>query len=199
MTTRELPILFTGPMVRAILQGRKSETRRLVKWPKSFGAAGPEDDQLDNLGDCITLVATDPEGKQHYVTNRHGGEGDVLWVRETFARSDFGKNGFLYRADGDLNVIGWSPAIHMPRKACRQLLRVVEYPDVERLQQITDAGAVAEGIVERSPGLYGLSEWEERDCMSSPRAAYLRLFQTINGLGPDENPFVWVNRFRPMS
>ncbi|KRD71392.1 hypothetical protein [Lysobacter sp. Root96] len=153
---RELPILFNGPMVRAVLEGRKTQTRRPVKgWALKWLAQDhftPE------------YVALPSNGASPY-----GYAGDQLWVRETWFRephpSEFGltyndmphtwafacaKAGkHLYRADAGSEVAidgrRWRPSIHMPRTASRITLEVTDVR-VERLQDISEADAAAEGV-----------------------------------------------------
>lgn len=198
----ERPILFTGPMVRAIIEGRKTRTRRIAKWPKKgrWPKRGPDSERLDNAGDCETVVASDLDGKIFYVKCPYGGEGDRLWVRETFVR-DQAHGKCHYRADRDLGAgVTWTPSIHMPRAACRLRLDVIEYPDLERIWDINDDEAIAEGIVRRG-ALWGLPEWEIApvggECCPTPRDAFLQLFARINGAEvTSKNPWVWVTKFR---
>lgn len=213
---REIPILFSPPMVRAIIAGRKTETRRLVKWPFS---PAPEADQLDNLGDGATLVATDSKGKAHYVECPFGGEGDVLWVRESFrlprdlnsispsaAVKAHGVEAINQVIEFDPPETGRSggpirrrPGMFLPRALARLLLPVRDNPDCERLWSITDEAAIREGIVERGR-LWGLPEWDispygGENC-STPREAFLHLFGMINGKDVVKaNPWVWVAKF----
>lgn len=209
----ERPILFSAPMVRAIIEGRKTRTRRIVKWPKVLKRA-PSEEEFDNVGDCVSVIV---RGK-HVVTCPYGGDGDRLWVRETF--------GFAYEADdaGTLTVLPptdpktanllrrvvyradekvpanvalrWRPSIHMPRAACRLVLDVTDHPDLERLQEITDEEAIAEGIF--CSGGHGLWTWDKSAIGGgrSPREAFLDLFGRINGRAAVRaNPFVWVTKF----
>ena len=131
------PILFNTEMVRAILEGRKTVTRRVVK---------PQ--PLDK-----PMCFHDPEEGLNIVCHVAGMDvlynffppyqpGDILWVRETWAKSMAGT--FMYRADDKAIMVGrWHPSIHMPKEAARLFLRVTDVR-VERLQDITDYRA--EGI-----------------------------------------------------
>lgn len=220
-----IPIPFTAPMVRAIYAGRKTETRRLVRWPKAFGDRAPDEERLDNLGDCVTVVASDWNGKQHYVTCPYGTEGDRLWMREAFrfpgwlnelspaeCLSRHGvermQQSIEYLAD-DANKYPdgrYRAARFMPYALTRLFLDVMEPPTFERVRSITDEAAKAEGIIERRPGgdltppIYGLPEWDIADCQMTPRDAYLHLFFGINGRADaDANPWVWVTKFGAVS
>jgi hypothetical protein len=194
---KERPILFSGEfsgeMVRAILDGRKTQTRRVVKnldliQYTTDGVPGFEDE----AGDHHETVEACPHGKP----------GDHLWVRETYGLSKSnptGKN-VVYAADGNDRVSGWTPSIHMPRWASRITLGVTGIR-VERLQEISEQDAIAEGLLAwqsnaLEPVYYGVSladVWEE-----DPRLTYKRLWNTIyteRGHSWDSNPWVWVIDF----
>lgn len=203
------PILFSGEMVRAILSGRKTQTRRAVKpqpddgpWPNSASHI----DWHDLLADIGYFVACGhcPYGKV----------GDLLWVRETWGfsaklpASTKDEMSWLaypdlrgYRADGHDGGYCWRPSIHMPRWASRITLKVTDIR-VERLQEVSEQDAVAEGLAswpsEKQPGVvhYGITVpdvWE-----TDPRLTYKRLWDTINGkrgYSWASNPWVWVVKF----
>ncbi len=171
---RERPILFSAPMVRAILGGRKTQTRRVVK---------------DRYIDAVFLV--------HFFKYLRGNcpygqPGDRLWVRESFcdARSA-GAGCVLYRASGD-RACRWKPSIHMPRSASRILLEITAVR-VERLNDISEADAKAEGLMRVSDGFRGADglPW-----YANPVASYRSLWESINGAGSwAANPWVWVIEF----
>ena len=195
MTTR--PILFSAPMVRAILDGTKTQTRRIVK-PKHLRTSNLVHDVLHLLGPELLSEAA------RYCP--YGRPGDQLWVRETFCElmdSDTHETNLYYAAtdetprltDGDgftsytkagREASPWKPSIYMPRAASRITLEVTGIR-VERLQDITSGDAVSEGV------LFTAS--------TNPRKAYEELWESINGPGSwDANPFVWViefNRIKP--
>jgi hypothetical protein len=210
---KERPILFSAPMVRALLSGTKTQTRRAVR--KQFapdalvaevGATTPEGWQVsghsglwwDDAGACLEDAVRCP----------YGMPGDRLWVRETFAKIDGQTQPWIetdYRATythgdrlGDSLGIKkrWTPAIHMPRAASRITLEVTGVR-VERLQDISEADAIAEGVGDQ-PRLAGYSpkagcQWEPQD----PRDLYAQLWEQINGPGSWEvNPWVWVIQFK---
>jgi hypothetical protein len=142
----ERPILFSATMVRAILAGKKTQTRRAVRWPFT---GQPRAEELDNLGDIQSLWV---RGKP--VPCPYGIQGDRLWVRETWAHSGADKRrALIYRADEGTAAMAlqapefgrWRPAIHMPRTACRLRLEVTDMR-AERLQDISIGDVDAEGL-----------------------------------------------------
>lgn len=176
-------------MVRAILEGRKTMTRRVVKF-KPIGYLG----WVRNVFTHLFKLADAPlkEMKCPY-----GVPGDRLWVRETFLDDGETKDRpqWIYRADNENyprhEGQNWKPSIFMPRAASRILLEVTDVR-VERLQDITEEDARAEGVepdVDAGywkgyifPGVY-----------DSAKKSFASLWQSINGLGSwDQNPWVWV-------
>lgn len=195
---KERPILFSAPMVRAILDGTKTQTRRIVKHPAAEGKSGwhPTTTGWQYL----------PGGSERPVCP-YGRPGDRLWVRETHApaadcwgawerRMCMDSTGpapiIHYQADGgDPFIERWRPSIHMPRWASRINLEITSVR-VERLQDISEADAIAEGISksDRTGG------WLPGNC-AAPEWAYRELWEQINGAGSWEaNPWVWVVEFR---
>lgn len=200
MTDR--PILFSAPMVRAILEGRKTQTRRVFVPPPPFAA-----------GDDITVqLATGSIAPRHKV-------GDRLWVREAWAplaaltHGDPGVQALadrgFYRADNSTvegEISRWRPSIHMPRWASRITLEVTGVK-VERLQDISEADAIAEGIddvtAEIAPRDKSLRFWRRyRDggwngYVDCPIGSYASLWTEINGDGSWEaNPWVVAIAFK---
>lgn len=206
---KERPILFSGEMVRAILDGRKTQTRRVLKSPDA------------------TCYDPRPYRKDYEVGMR-------LWVRETWGQdfnldpkysltcqegrwrgplSPCGTFHPYYRADLAESQSGfWKPSIFMPRWASRISLEVVSV-HVERLQDISEGDAVAEGIVAEDlppdsdnfhpPGSYGyvsgLHPFPKGTIYVKASQAYRELWDSINsdrGFGWDKNPWVWVIEFK---
>lgn len=178
---RERPILFSGPMVRAILDGTKTQTRRVAMHTV--------------CGVRVARLAYDPA--PDVCACPYGVPGDRLWVRETFA--PFSTGGAVYRADkprfspGAHEVVGgsWHPSIHMPRWASRLSLEVTGVR-VERLQDISEADAIAEGCHD-SDGA------PTQELSGTARGAFALLWDDLNadrGYGWDANPWVWVVEFR---
>lgn len=181
---KERPILFSGAMVRAILDGRKTQTRRLVKCPVWVG--GIADDERPSYTHVYGAVAT-------VIPCPYGQPGDRLWVRESFTlcesiRAD-GHRAPLYRATSIVDAEAkWKPSIHMPRWASRLTLEIVSLR-VERLQDITEADAILEGIEDKQM-VDGVPMW------TSAVEAYADLWDSINGEGSwAANPWVWVVEF----
>lgn len=137
-------MLFSTDMVRAILEDRKTVTRRVVK-PQPDGRPVPMTKDSCWPG-YFAIQGTEKVVRLPYQP------GDILWVRETWAEMPYG---FVYRADGE-EPDGWDcddrwrPSIHMPRGAARIFLRVTGVR-VERLQEITEDGAKAEGAEKSYP------------------------------------------------
>lgn len=217
----ERPILFSGAMVRALLSGAKTQTRRIAKPVRH-----------PDLGNVYTPGALVLEHEPQHVIDRacpYGQPRDRLWVRETWqgpllqefemdADPDWHTASHQhqyqspkhceYAADGgpkpeytgadDVLRAGWRPSIHMPRWASRITLEITRVR-VERLQDITEADALAEGIVRQPDDGYGLADtthYHSRD----PRMSYFSLWEAINGAGSVEaNPWVWAVEFQKVT
>lgn len=230
---KERPILFSAPMVRAILDGSKTQTRRILKKQPYVSVSNPprfSDIEIGDLFVCPDTFPTGPErgsviaectalGTYHCMgqtafAEKHspyGVAGDHLWVRETWQHSNHPLGPYddecevFYRADYLDDPLGpdlersrdgirrqWRPSIHMPRAAARTLLDVTGVR-IERLNAISDADCIAEGI-----GLTGAAEGVLlTDLLESlPRAHFRQLWESINGPGSwDANPWVWVIDF----
>lgn len=198
--TKSRPILFSGPMVRAILVGNKTQTRRVVK-PQPLGLWGSTDLHTHTfVGITNTPKGAAEHPKDHCWNCPYGKPGGLLWVRETWAK--YGDQ-IEYRASpicGGNPDGGWRPSIFMPRWASRITLRITDVR-IERLTEITEHDAVAEGIaydMRRDP--LGPCKWASVTDVSrgwsSPVAAYQELWEDINGDGSWEtNPWVWVISF----
>ncbi|MBD8669783.1 hypothetical protein OQ519_25025 [Pseudomonas lurida] len=213
-TIKERPILFSAPMVRAILEGRKTVTRREVKKRAALDclAAGFEPAFLALPGNADLC----PYGKP----------GDRLWVRETFAFADKsgshdaapddhwrparpGMEPEIYRcwyraSDGHTADGFWKPSIHMPRWASRILLEITDVR-VERLQDITEKQALAEGIVgvpfrpdDGWPICTGYMVGPDdgkTGLQTTAAKAFAGLWDSVGG-NWNANPWVWVVEFK---
>jgi hypothetical protein len=211
---KERGIIFSGEMVRAILDGRKTQTRRVIN-------------RINNFGEISDFQRTDTPGYDWIFRNKcmlwndvktstlikmcpHGKSGDRLWLRETFKHYGNSKTGHnpvvanvIYKADGlrldcgqwhtfndapqqtwwNTGKSPWTPSIHMPRWASRITLEITDVR-VERVQDITDEDALAEGV---DPDGY------------IPRVQFHKLWNSINekrGYGWDVNSWVWVIEFK---
>lgn len=189
----ERPILMSAPMVRATLDGSKTQTRRVASKPVRH----------PDLGNLYTPGALVLEGESQQVIERacpYGRPGDRLWVREAWAPHPQDTSTVFYRATVEAEPGfpvwsgPWRPSIHMPRWASRIMLEITRVR-VERLQDISDADAVAEGIG-LNPSAVGVSMTFPQG-ESACHAAFRVLWESING--PESwaaNPWVWVIDFR---
>lgn len=192
MSMKERPIPFSGPMVRALLDDTKTQTRRLCKLDMRAGMPEPE---LASLLKCCP----------------YGQPGDRLWVREAWRapgscdhlppRSISDCEAVRFMAD---EVVGADPGfgkgrpgMFMPRWASRITLEITAVR-VERLQDISEADAIAEGLFQDTAGRWTTySATEAAKEHLSPVQAYRDLWEQINGTGSwDANPWVWVLEFK---
>lgn len=168
---KERPIIFSSPMIRAILEGRKTQTRRIIKpqpdrnglWPRGSAPGA-------SSYDCPC-----------------GQSGDRLWVREAFVSM----NGYVfYRADalpGREHIMKYQSPIHMPRWASRITLEITKIR-VERVQDISEADAIAEGCEQPSGVPTG---------PHFMRQVFRGVWDSIHGpCSWGENPWVWVLEFK---
>lgn len=175
------PVLFNTEMVRAILERRKTCTRRVLKQPFEVHPNGYITKPRGNERLCPYIPPYQP--------------GDILYVRETWCKGPYGdeKEKYYYKADDNNFFCTWHPSIHMPKEAARIWLKVTNVR-VERLQDITGQGVLKEGL----------------NSHVHPKAFYfdmnqLEMFEnlwnsTINKsdferYGWDANPYVWVVEF----
>lgn len=193
---KERPILFSGAMVRAILSGRKTQTRRVVK--PSFDVAR------------VTYGCIGGQGFGFIFGNKvvrcpYGEPGDRLWVKETHCLvRGYSLVKWIYRADGLGLPSGekWKPSIFMRREASRISLEIVSVR-VERLQDIKEADAVAEGIhrfeVNECVYFHSRPTAPTEEHFNSAVMAYRDLWESINGTGSwAANPWVWVVEFKKL-
>jgi len=146
----EKPILFNTGMVQAILEGRKTSTRRIIKIPENFSYL--MDEETSN-GEMLISVESDLCPQCYKYIYAPYQPGDILYVRETWFkdieryvyRANYFETEKFYR-NGNEVKIKWHPSIHMPKSAARIFLRVTDVR-VERVQDITEDGARAEGWV----------------------------------------------------
>lgn len=219
---RERPIIFNADMVRAVLDGRKTQTRRVMK-------VQPESNQLGLLRITASTNRSDI-GKYHWAesnaTGNHvrsklfacpyGAVGDRLWVRETFRvhsrATDLAT--LVYKASEQQSwtqqthrvpiekcnkpavVDKWTPSIHMPRWASRITLEITGVR-VERMYDISEADARAEGVEQLRGGFWRHYQpgWTQHQL--SARGSFVTLWKSIYGEESwQANPWVWVIEFK---
>lgn len=203
------PIIFSAPMVRALLDGRKSQTRRLVKpqpdvnsaglwvWPPASACKGNPDSWVKRYGG---FTQSDAAGLANFLTCQAGrrlsyAPGDRLWVREAWSHTERGvwtisdaRSGLavgepIYAADGRRPGAKYWPSIHMPREFSRLTLTVTDVR-VQRLQEISEDDAWDEGVTHKENGGH------------FAREGFMRLWNSIHGPGAWEaNPWVSAINF----
>ena len=211
----ERPILFSTEMVKALMAGRKSQTRRIAK---------PQPSIKMGVGKWIKNAALQMIGDYGVVVdymkknNPYGQPGDILWVRETMIKA---VDGFTYwpvasgyKKCSHLDKV--VPSIHMPKSACRIRLEITKVR-VERLQEITEEDAIAEGVTELAADpISKICRWcgqhknqhigtSSNPCFGNPTeffdnstyvGGYKNLWEKINGPQSwTRNPWVWVIEF----
>lgn len=219
---KERPIPFTASMVRAILEGRKTQTRRVLRTiPCGCGKRDIKEVQpFDGQGGCIGDGHTGEwwcarcTSYEHRVFCAYGKPGDRLWVRETFCNVALPGYPpvYFYHADGvekPAHVKHWMPPMFCPRQASRIILEVRDVR-VERLNKISEEDAIAEGAKRNdAPGeewdgsyltqryIDGIEGAQNDEPHCSALDWYRHLWQSINGLGSwSVNPWVWVVEFK---
>lgn len=214
------PILFNTEMVQAILDGRKTCTRRVVKpQPKSklcYAFAGSHKSRIGKWGypsktaykywnESYKLPDNISEEELEKLWNPPCHTDDILYVRETWYK---GLERYIYRADysdtekfyrdGKEIEMKWHPSIHMPKEAARIWLKVTDVR-VERLQEITEDGAKAEGAIDNRGFIH--SPENEYDSIHTAREHFTEIWNStikksdLNRYGWDANPWVWVIEF----
>ncbi len=201
---KEHPIIFSSPMIRAILEDRKTQTRRII-------LPQPTKTINDWSWDAEPVPAViyrrwphrliESRGRQKRsageltpakIRCRYGVPGDRCWVKESFLYRNNNRESVVYRADLDSEVAGmgamyggWKPSIHMPRSASRITVEITEVR-VQRLQEISEGDAIAEGIT------------CTHDVDGSAQDHFAELWDSINAkrMPWASNPWVWAIAFR---
>lgn len=202
------PILFNTEMVRAILDGRKTCTRRLVRF-----LPGENPQWTGYIRDGLLLY----NGRNEpCIIKAPYQPGDTLYVRETWCGLPVNEAGhmrghtiYYYKADGELRPKGWRgtwhPSIHMPKEASRIWLKVTDVR-VERLQSITVEGAIREGAEgekchHTNAGAFGCTDCMNTGWIEPPQVEFMQIWNStikksdIDRYGWDANPYVWVIEF----
>ena len=180
------PILFSTPMVQAILEGRKTMTRRVIKplptkqwaleqWAKHRAEKTKVGVSSKDLTDADIEIEDLLEGNPIK-------KGVILWVRETFEGLVTGGNSnfnlYSYKADNTKPVDCWKPSLFMPKEAARIFLKVTDVY-IDRLQNISEEDCLKEGISGKNP-----------------KTNFRNLWESLKGEGSwEENPYVWVYEF----
>lgn len=214
---KERGMIFNAEMVRAILDGRKTQTRRLLKQATGPSLSVDTVEDSPGVAELSWLYGDGPGYEVHeHIKLVHcpfGKPGDRIWVRETWAEAGAGAPDLqLYRANYPEHVpsryenvpsawdVRWKPSIHMPRWASRILLEITDV-SVERLNGISEANAEAEGI-----NMEALADSQDcYDCIAdhnmtgrpTAKGAFKYLWESIYGEENwQANPWVWVIEFK---
>ncbi len=223
---KELPILFSTPMVQAIIEGRKTETRRL----KGLKIINKNPDEWTKDFNDAKLYKSCFNGNGQFIVKCSYQIGDILYVRESFAYKSFSTLGYgvIYKADNSImenidddsinietcfnreyKYSNWKPSIHMPKSASRIWLQIKTI-GIERLQDISEADSINEGIEHwPNPFLKGIETYQDyskpvkkgtNGGFTTASTAFSVLWSHING--PESwhlNPWVWVIKFKVLS
>lgn len=219
---KEHPILFSTPMVQAILEGRKTMTRRIAKVPNydHYGTNimdwGLSEHPYFKGGKWYYTIQSDvDDSSTNELKCPYGQIGDRLWVRETFQYVSIPKEykGFVYKASGGLDwemsndEWKWKPSIFMPRKASRISLEITNIK-VERLHDISEEDAKLEGVLLHKSGRHYLDYMKQRAKLTqfiysadTAKESFKTLWTLINGFRDEpfawfKNPWVWVVEFK---
>lgn len=233
-TIKERPIIFSSAMVHALRDGRKTQAREVIRgtinsfhlgkllasWPLSGCQEFSDGFAVFQVQDSVDSWTSET------VISRHGKPGDLLWVKETWAKGVLGyesQGGYLYKADliaendGPIEI-KWMPSIHMPREASRIILEITDIR-IERLQSIAEEDAIAEGLKALRKDIghpvtvkYGIPDldglpgddnlgWPWQQWNASPVNAFQTLWDSAHAddYPWDLNPWVWVVDFKNIS
>lgn len=204
------PILFSTAMVQAILEGRKTQTRRVIKPKPDDGGLWNDDEFPRSINSELTgwNGTVDETGESKEFKPKYQ-KGDILWVRETFSVEGNTTRNYSFKADlpewmDAKGIAKWKPSIFMPKAAARIFLKVISVR-AERLHDVTWNDAMAEGIQVKydkdNPEqplykFYPCNDLRDNTYLENPVASFCSLWKSINGLESwDSNPWVWVYEF----
>lgn len=209
------PILFNTEMVRAILDGRKSCTRRICKDANEYVVPDMDFFNADKRTYAVHNFADKERTEQLSTAERSCPicPGDILYVRETWGEG-YEEGTYIYRADDKLadlqtfkeaSKIIYHPSIHMPKEAARIWLKVTDVR-VERLQSITEGGAIREGAEgeechHTNAGAFGCTDCMNTGWIEPPQVEFMQIWDStikksdLDRYGWDANPYVWVIEF----
>lgn len=196
------PILFNAEMVRAILDGRKSCTRRINKDANEYTVPDMDFYNADRRTYAVHNFADKEQMEQLSTAERTCPicPGDLLYVRETWCKGYLmnAKERYYYKADDNDFLCTWHPSTNMPKQAARIWLRVMDVR-VERLQEITEDGAKAEGAIDNRGFIH--SPENEYDRIYTAREHFAKIWDStikksdLDRYGWNANPWVWVIEF----
>lgn len=215
--SRVLPILFNTEMVRAILDGRKTVTRRICKEGNDYTVPDMSFYDADKRTYAVHNYANTEHTDKMSIVERKCPicPGDILYVRETWQylyeldRNEQiieGTGRYYYKATDELPFstyvdsrgithenIPWHPSIHMPKEAARIWLKVTDVR-VERLQEITDTGAEREGAQPQNPFEYDVNKYPNKENFKKIWDSTIKKAD-LDRYGWAPNPWVWVISF----
>ena len=206
------PILFNTEMVRAILDGRKTCTRRICKDANECTVPDMDFYNADRRTYAVHNFVDKEHTEQLSTAERTCPicTGDILYVRETWKEAP---KGYYYyedwQKDDIADVTKWKPSIHMPKEAARIWLKVIDVR-VERLQDITYNGALREGSEgircdHVALGVHGCTDCMNTGWIEPPQVEFMQIWNStikksnLDRYGWDANPWVWVIEFGPAS
>ena len=206
--SRVLPILFNTEMVRAILDGRKTCTRRICKDANECTVPDMDFYNADRRTYAVHNFVDKEHTEQLSTAERTCPicTGDILYVRETWKEAP---KGYYYyedwQKDDIADVTKWKPSIHMPKEAARIWLKVIDVR-VERLQDITYNGALREGSEgircdHVALGVHGCTDCMNTGWIEPPQVEFMQIWNStikksnLDRYGWDANPWVWVIEF----
>lgn len=221
---KESPILFSTPMVQAILNGNKTVTRRIVKPAKGYQSKWATIETLAKCPTCYLANVNNELGAQFqhphagttyngvrvpndspygWFKSPYGKVGDLLWVRETWTKTKSGFIMFKSHHNENDKDIKWKPSIHMKKEYARIWLKITDIR-VERLQSITEDDAKAEGVEskfkkykeDKEEGAIVYKNYSDNSIYFDPKSSFRSLWVKINGKDSwNKNPWVWVIEF----
>ena len=186
---KERPIIFSTPMVKAILEGRKTQTRRVIK-ANDIHLVSDDVSFKEVNEDFVFTFKWKYAPKFDVDLSPIAKQGDILWVRETFS---IYLNEYLFKSTNTIfKGVKWKPSIHMPKAVAQVWLKITDIR-VERLQDISEEDAKEEGVEKHECEYINRKE-------TSYRNGFFSLWVDINGSESlNKNPWVWVIEFKVIS
>lgn len=205
----EKPILFSTPMVNAILSGKKTQTRRIMPFCNQIDVEDLNEisfREMMNYPDNSFRAIFDTDDAPFSEKCKYGKVGDLLWVRESYCPKYYDNYSNAYKAQWNdiaaelIPEPKWKPSIYMPKSACRIWLQVTNIK-VERLQQISEDDSIKEGIDSKFNKMFEKTMYLDYLTNTfnrvNPINSYKTLWESINGENSWlANPWVWVIEFK---